>query len=97
LRYFASPALSFRRWADELVAFDGRQARTHLLSSVSAEVMSLVMRMDDGCALADIEAHLFGSGDAGAVLEVLSPGERDALLAIVADLTCMGLLESRPA
>ncbi len=95
-RYFASPAVNCRRWADELVAYDSQRARTHLLSSIAAEVLAQVSRSSGGSALAELEVHLFAQGAAGETPSQLSQEERSSLQAIVVELTQLGLLEARP-
>lgn len=84
-----------RQWAHELVAYDSRRARTHLLSSVSAEVLSLLLRTEGGSTLAGIEALLLGSASTCQAADALTQDERGSLQAIVVQLTELGLLESR--
>lgn len=81
-----------RRWADELVAYDSRRARTHLLSSIAAEVLAQLSRSSGGSTFAELEAHLFAEACAGETPSALPQDERDALWAIVVELTQLGLL-----
>lgn len=79
-----------------MVAYDSRLARTHLLSSVAAEVLAQLARSASGSTFAELEAHLFAQACAGEIPSALPQDERDALWAIVVELTQLGLLlESR--
>ena len=78
-----------------MVAYDSRRARTHLLSSVAAEVLDHLTALGSGSTVAELEADLF----ARVVDDTpggLSQDERISLQAIVGELTQLGLLESRP-
>lgn len=79
-----------------MVAYDSRRARTHLLSSVAAEVLDHLTALGSGSSVAELEANLFARVTADETPGKLSQEERISLQAIVGELTQLGLLESRP-
>lgn len=93
MRIFASPALHCRYWDDEAVVYDARQARTHLLSSLSAQVLAQLMSSSEGATLVELENQL-QTHDAD-VTVALSDAERDVLRRAIDELSQLGLLELR--
>ena len=93
MRNFASPALRCRYWDDEAVVYDASQARTHLLSSPSAQVLAQLMSSSEGATLAELENQL-QAHDAG-IAVALSGAERDVLRRVIDELSQLGLLQSR--
>jgi PqqD family protein of HPr-rel-A system len=89
-------AAVWRRWGDELAVYEGRSARTHLLTDGHAELFILLADNSAPMSLRDIERQ-FEADDDVRTAPALSDSESLALRTLVDELVTLGLVEAVPA
>lgn len=96
-RFFVPAAgLRLRQWDDELVVYDARQARTHLLDAGAADVLQCLLQSPTALSLAELAQALLA--DPAGQAEALTDDERAGLAACVDELSRLGLVEpQRPS
>lgn len=84
--------VDWRQWGDEFVVRSASRAQTHLLSAAAGNVLLSLLEGRRSLSLEPLFIHAFGDVDDATTNAAISPGERESLLAIVAELERLGLV-----
>lgn len=90
----AAAELSRRQWGGEVVVYDDRHARTHLLTAVAADVLQALDAVEGGLSTEALWACLFDE-PADAAAQPASEEELRAFDVLLEQLQRLELIEAR--